>query len=257
MSVVASRAAFGTVGQMSGDHATSPFEMLDVGDGHTLRVERHGTPGGIPVVLNHGGPGAGSATEMLTPFDPDRFDIVLYDQRGSGASLPTGELEANATDHLVADLEHIREHFGFDQWVVSGGSWGSTLSLAYATRHPERVSAMLLRGVFLGTRAEVEWIFEDGANRFSPAQWRLYDSLYRSWGDPRRRVDAYLQRIVDPDPAVHLPAARAFINWEASLCTLDGQHATLSDHTYLQFARMEAAYMANDCLLSLGVDTAA
>src|SRR5690606_7777250 len=147
-----------------------PFDavMLDVGDGHWIYVEEVGRRDGIPALFLHGGPGSGCQHAHRHLFDPERFYTILFDQRGAGRSHPHLSLEANTTRHLIADIERIRAHFGIERWLVVGGSWGSTLALAYAQAHPQRVSGIVLRAVFLGTRREVEWAFLDGPRTFRP-----------------------------------------------------------------------------------------
>ncbi|MGR8921083.1 MAG: prolyl aminopeptidase [Gammaproteobacteria bacterium] len=160
--------------------ALEPFstEMLDVGDGHTVYVERCGNPDGLPAVFLHGGPGSGCKPDHRQFFDPRRYHVVLFDQRGSGRSRPYGGVEHNTTQHLLADMETIRGRYGIERWVLFGGSWGAALALAYAERHSERVSALLLRGSFLARRRDVDWFFGGGANRLLPEQWqRFVDDL--------------------------------------------------------------------------------
>jgi proline iminopeptidase len=148
--------------------------QLDVGDGHRLYVERCGTVGALPVVFLHGGPGSGCKADHRQFFAPQSYDVVLFDQRGSGRSVPYGGVEHNDTAALVADMERIREYFGIAQWVVFGGSWGATLALAYAEAHPERVLGMVLRGSFLARRRDMGWFAGDGANRLLPMQWQRF-----------------------------------------------------------------------------------
>src|ERR1041385_5463793 len=148
--------------------------MLPVGDGHSLYYEVSGNPKGKPVLFLHGGPGSGTKPEQRRFFDPERYRIVLFDQRGAGRSTPSGSLEANTTQHLVADIEALRRHLGITRWVVFGGSWGSTLALAYAQAHPTRVTELVLRGIFLLRRWELEWFYQCGASRFFPDAWQKY-----------------------------------------------------------------------------------
>lgn len=230
-------------------------EMLAVGDGHEIYVESMGRADGIPAVYLHGGPGSGCQADHRRLFDPERFCAVLYDQRGAGRSRPKGSREHNTLAHLIADMETIREKFGFARWMVVGGSWGATLALAYAEAHPERVSGLVLRATFLGTRAEVEAAFTARLSQFHPALSE--DFLGVLPADERSRpIEAYWRRILDADPAVHGPAARAWHDTER----------TLSEHkpvrTRLDLAAlnstgplpatpfMEAHYFANDCFMS-------
>src|SRR5580704_5620621 len=184
-------------------------ELLPVGDGHDIHVESVGREGGIPAVYLHGGPGSGCQPDHRRLFDSERFHAVLFDQRGSGRSRPKGHREHNTLPHLIADMETIREKFGFERWMVVGGSWGATLALAYAQAHPHRVTGIVLRATFLGTRAEIE----DGFLNVLP---RVYPGLSDDFlgvlplEERARPLDAYFRRILDPDPAVHGPAARAW-----------------------------------------------
>jgi proline iminopeptidase len=191
-------------------------EMLDVGDGHELYVESVGRTDGIPAVYLHGGPGSGCQPDHRRLFDPDRFHAVLFDQRGCVRSRPKGSRQHNTIQHLIADMEKIREKFGVARWMVVGGSWGATLALAYAQAHPERVSGIALRATFLGTRAEVEIAFTSRLSQFYPA---LYDDFLSVLPVEERAqpVEAYYRRILDPDPAVHGPASRAWHDTERAL----------------------------------------
>lgn len=156
---------------------------LDVGSGHRVYFERCGSPGGIPVVFLHGGPGSGCKADHRQFFDPHRYDIVLMDQRGAGRSTPFGGVEANDTQQLIADLETLREHLSLDRWLLFGGSWGATLALAYAQAFPQRVLGMVLRGSFLARRRDVQWFFSDGASRLLPAQWHAFCDRIGDPGD--------------------------------------------------------------------------
>ena len=191
-------------------------EQLAVGDGHDIYVESVGRAGGIAAVYLHGGPGSGCQPDHRRLFDPERFHAVLFDQRGAGRSRPKGSRQANTLPHLIADMEMIREKFGFERWMVVGGSWGATLALAYAEAHPERVSGIALRATFLGTRAEVETAFTVRLPQFYPALSEDFLSVL----PPEERaqpVQAYYRRILDPDSAVHGPAARAWHDTERAL----------------------------------------
>lgn len=184
-------------------------EMMSVGDGHDIHVESVGRPDGIPAVYLHGGPGSGCQPDHRRLFDPERFHAVLFDQRGAGRSRPKGRREDNTTPKLIADMEMIREKFGFQRWLVVGGSWGATLALAYAQAHPERVTGIVLRATFLGTREEIDNGFLSSLPRFYPGLHQDFLSVL----PPEERaqpIDAYFRRILDPDPAVHGPAARAW-----------------------------------------------
>lgn len=183
---------------------------------HTLYLEQHGRADGVPALFLHGGPGSGCQRQHARQFDPKRFRAVLFDQRGAGLSTPRLSLQDNTTWHLVADIEHLREVLGIERWMVVGGSWGSTLALAYAETHPERVSGLVLRAVFLGTAEEVRWAFAGAAPTFRPELWRAFVALLPEdeRDDP---VAAYGRRLEDPDPCIHMPAARAWAAYEQAL----------------------------------------
>jgi proline iminopeptidase len=207
-----------------------PFDarMLSVGDGHWLYVEEVGTRGGVPAIFLHGGPGSGAQHLHRRLFDPARFHAFLFDQRGAGRSHPYLSLNENTTQRLVADIEMIREHFCIDRWLVVGGSWGSTLAVAYAQAHPERVTGLALRAIFLGTRAEVEWAFVEGPRLFRPDLFADFIDVLpeEERADP---LAGYLRRLADPDPAVQAPAARAWGAYERALSELTPAHARLSN----------------------------
>ena len=188
-------------------------EMLAVGDGHEIYVESVGRADGVAAVYLHGGPGSGCQADHRRLFDPERFHAILFDQRGAGRSRPKGRREDNTLAHLIADMERIREKFALERWIVVGGSWGATLALAYAQAHPDRVSGIVLRATFLGTRAEIEIAFTDVLARFYPdLGCDFLDVLPQAErGQP---LAAYWRRILDPDPAMHGPAARAWADTE-------------------------------------------
>jgi proline iminopeptidase len=232
-------------------------ELLPVGDGHEIYVESVGRADGLPAVYLHGGPGSGCQPDHRRLFDPERFHAVLFDQRGAGKSRPKGRREDNTLPHLIADMEMIREKFGFERWILVGGSWGATLALAYAQAHPHRVSGILLRATFLGTRTELEGAFVDVLPRFYPD---LSDDFLQLLPPEERQrpLDAYWRRILDPDPAVHGPAARAWHDTERIL----SEHASARvrlDLDSLNSSRalpatpfMEAHYFRNDCFMRPG-----
>ena len=192
--------------------------VLDVGDGHRIYWEACGARGGKPAVVLHGGPGSGCGPWWRRLFDPRAFRVVLFDQRGCGrsvphASAPIVDLTTNTTQHLVADIERLRRHLAIDRWLVLGGSWGSTLALAYAQSHPERVTEMVLFAVTTTTRRDVEWVTRD-AGRYFPAQWRRFRDGVPAAERDGSLIDAYNRLLLDPDPAVHEPAARDWCAWE-------------------------------------------
>lgn len=221
-----------------------PFEtgMLDVGDGHMVYWERVGTKGAKPAVFLHGGPGGGISAAHRRLFDPARYDVVLFDQRGCGRSTPHAELEANTTWHLVADIERLREKLGFGKWLVFGGSWGSTLALAYAETHPERVSELVLRGVYTLTKAELDWYYQRGVSEMFPDKWErfLAPIPQAERGD---LMAAYRKRLTSDDRATRIEAARAWSLWEGETITLLPDPAMTEQHGgdefALAFARIE------------------
>ena len=229
-------------------------ELHAVGDGHELYVESVGCEGKIPAVYLHGGPGSGCQADHRRLFDPERFHAVLFDQRGAGRSRPKGERRSNTLGHLIADMEFIRQKFGFERWIVVGGSWGATLALAYAEGHPERVSGLVLRATFLGTFAEVESAFRDALPRFYPTLHEDFLSVLPV-EEREQPLQAYWRRILDPDPAVHRLVARAWHDTERIL----SEHVpsrTRLDLTALNESGslpatpfMEAHYFANDCFM--------
>ncbi len=225
--------------------------LLDVGDGNRIHWETCGNPAGKPAVFLHGGPGGGVLPDNRRFFDPSRYRIVLFDQRNCGQSLPHAgdpsvSLEHNVTPRLVDDIEKLREHLGVDRWLVFGGSWGSTLALAYAQTHPDRVAAMVLRGIYLVRPWDEPWgLTPTGAARLFPAEW----AAFRDAIPPAEQDDlmtAYGRRIEDPDPAVHGLAARAWMAWELSANTLlPVPPPDLDDATVLAFARITHHYISN------------
>lgn len=243
---------------MTAAESLRPFDarMLNVGDRHWLYVEEVGRRDGLPAVFLHGGPGSGSQHVHRALFDPDRHHAILFDQRGAGRSHPYMSLEANTTTHLVSDIEAIREHLGIKRWIVIGGSWGSTLAIAYAETHPDRVAGLVLRAVFLGTREEVRWAFVEGPKRFRP-------ELYADFVEPLdadERTDplaAYLERLASSDPSTHAGAARIWHDYERTLSELAppmrriprARHETerLPPTPYV-----EAHYIRNDFFLAPG-----
>ncbi len=227
-----------------------PFETgtLPVGDGHTLYFEQCGNPDGKPVVFLHGGPGAGCSPKSRRFFDPKRYRIVLFDQRGCGRSRPHASLEANTTWHLVADIERLRVHLDIERWQVFGGSWGSTLALAYAQTHPNRVAELVLRGIFMLRRWELEWFYQAGTDALFPDAFEDYLAPIPlvERGD---LMSAYHRRLTSSDPAVRLEAARAWSVWEGrtSFLLQDPAHVdgVAADMFALAFARIECHYFVN------------
>jgi proline iminopeptidase len=223
--------------------------MLDVGDGHRIYWELCGNPQGKPVVFLHGGPGAGCTPTQRRLFDPDKYRILLFDQRGCGRSSPYASLEANTTWHLVADIERLRSMIGVDKWMVFGGSWGSTLALAYAETHPERVTELVLRGIFTLRRSELLWYYQEGASWIFPDKWEGFLAPIPE----EERSDlmaAYRKRLIDPDPAVRAKAARAWSLWEGETITLlhnqEYSDQFGDEHYAIAFARIENHYFVNE-----------
>lgn len=223
---------------------------LDVGDGHEIYWEECGRPDGLPVIALHGGPGGGAAPAMRRFFDPRRYRILIFDQRGCGRSIPFAETRDNDTHRLIADMELLREQFRVDQWVVFGGSWGATLALAYARAHPDRTKALILRGVFACTKAELDWFYRDGANRLFPDAWERFAGRLR----PDEQDDvlgAYHARLQDPDPTVRRSDALEWARWESALISLHADPDTASPDPRRAdaLARMETHYFANNGFL--------
>jgi proline iminopeptidase len=229
--------------------------MLDVGDGHSLYWERCGTPGARPVVFLHGGPGGGASPAHRRQFDPARYDILVFDQRGCGRSRPFAELEANTTWHLVADLERLREMCGHERWQVFGGSWGSTLALAYAQTHPERVTELVLRGIFLSSRRELDWLYKYGASELYPEAWEQF-AAHIPEAERGDLVEAYHRRLTSDDEAVRLAAAQEWCAWESQTVTLLPDPKGLADSRQperaLPMARIENPYFRHKCWLEDG-----
>jgi proline iminopeptidase len=230
-------------------------QMLPVGDGHTLYVETIGNPRGTPMVFLHGGPGSGCQPSHRELFDPDRCHAVLFDQRGAGRSTPSGGRHANTTAHLVADLELIRRTLGIDRWVVVGGSWGATLGLAYCEAHPGRVSGLILRATFLGTRRELDLAFGGTLRRLYPELWADFIAVLPP-GERADHIANYWRRILDPDPAIHRPAAVAWHDTERILSVAHPDGTRLDPAAIAATAGplprspfMEAWYFSRDCFL--------
>ncbi|VWB49960.1 proline iminopeptidase [Burkholderia aenigmatica] len=221
---------------------------LDTGDGHRIYWERCGNPAGKPAVFLHGGPGAGCSPDHRRLFDPERYDILLFDQRGCGRSTPHASLENNTTWHLVADIERLREMVGAEKWLVFGGSWGSALSIAYAETHPERVSALVVRGIFTMRRAELLWYYQEGASWLFPDLWEAFLAPIPE-AERGDLMAAYHRRLTGDDEAAKLEAARAWSIWEGRTITLLPDPALAEHfadgHYALAFARIENHYFVN------------
>ncbi len=221
---------------------------LTAGGGHEIYYEECGNPDGIPALIVHGGPGGGSNPTMRRFHDPDRYRIVLFDQRGCGRSTPHASIENNTTWHLVEDMERLRERLGIHKWQLLGGSWGSTLALAYAETYPERVSSLILRGIFLLRRRELEWFYQDGCSWIFPDAFEAYQRLI----PPHERSDmiaAYHRRLTDSDKRLQIEAARAWSIWEGATLSLvpdpDRIRMFGAESYALAFARIECHYFVN------------
>ncbi|MGD9477107.1 prolyl aminopeptidase [Shinella sp. G-2] len=221
---------------------------LDVGDGHSIYWERAGTPDAKPAVFLHGGPGGTISPSHRRLFDPKLYDVTLFDQRGCGKSTPHAGLEANTTWHLVADIERLREMAGAEKWLVFGGSWGSTLALAYAQKHPERVSELVLRGIYMLTKAELDWYYQFGVSEMFPDKWERFVAPI----PPEERhemMQAYYRRLTGADKATRIAAAKAWSLWEGETITLLPEPATSDrfgqDDFADAFARLETHYFVN------------
>jgi proline iminopeptidase len=229
--------------------------LLDLAGGHRMYWEQSGNPGGRPVLFLHGGPGAGASPAHRRFFDPAFYRIVVFDQRGAGRSAPYAEVRDNTTGHLIADIERLRRHLGIERWLVFGGSWGALLALAYGIAHPDRCLGFVLRGVFLGQEPEIAW-FMTGLRAVFPEAWREFAGHVLTDGlepppAPAELLAAYGRKLMDPDPALHLPAARAWSRYETGCSYLvpppggeDGAAGALA------LARIEAHYFAHRMFLS-------
>ncbi|GAB88117.1 prolyl aminopeptidase [Gordonia rhizosphera] len=233
--------------------------LLDVGDGQLVYWETSGTPTGKPVLFVHGGPGGGTSPDQRRFFDPDRYRIVLFDQRGCGRSRPHiadgADLAVNTTDHLIADMERLREHLGIDRWQVFGGSWGSTLGLAYAQTYPERVTELVLRGIFLLRRSEIDWYYNGGAAHIYPDLWESYLAPIPEAERGGDLVAAYHRLLTSRDPEIARAAAGAWTGWEQATSYLlpkpDAPDA--ENHRFdLAFATIENHYFVHGGFLDDG-----
>ena len=232
-----------------------PFatQKIAVDSPHELYVEQVGNPDGIPVIFLHGGPGAACSPTDRQFFDPERYHIILFDQRGCGQSTPLACLEHNTTKHLIQDIEAIRSQLDIESWVVFGGSWGSTLALAYAQTHPNSVTGLILRGVFLGSEAEIKWVFQDGMGGFAPEAYHQYKHFI----PPEKQHDligAYYELLTGEDEIARLAAAKSFAMLEAVTMTLEPRqdiidHCTANAHNAIGNAAVECHYIINHCFL--------
>ncbi|GGD92889.1 proline iminopeptidase [Tsuneonella deserti] len=229
--------------------------MLDVGGGHSIYWERVGTPGAKPAVMLHGGPGAGCNEKHRSQWNPALYDVLLFDQRGCGRSKPFASLENNTTWDLVADIEALREMYGHDKWQVFGGSWGSTLSLCYAQKHPERVSELILRGIFLCEQNELDWLYEYGASEVFPEEWEAFNDHIPA-SERGDLLAAYSRRLTGEDRQARIAAAKAWSRWEGVTVTLlpdpKGLEESTQDEHADAIARIETHYFNHMCWLEPG-----
>ncbi|MDQ2090388.1 prolyl aminopeptidase [Marimonas arenosa] len=229
-----------------------PFDrrMIDTGDGHQIYMEQSGNPDGQPVIVFHGGPGGGCSPAMRRYFEPNHYRIILFDQRGCGRSRPHASVENNTTWHLIDDIERIRDLLNIDKWIVFGGSWGATLALIYAETHPRAVQQLILRGVFLATKAELRWFYGGGVGRFWPELWERFQGIIpeREHGD---LIAAYNKRLFSGDQAEEMAFAKAWARWENALASVRSNgESGVTDGTYARaFARLENHYFINNIFL--------
>ncbi|WP_444995596.1 prolyl aminopeptidase [Aliikangiella sp. IMCC44359] len=225
---------------------------IDVGDGHTLYVEESGSTDGIPLIYLHGGPGAGCDAVYRRYCDPEKYRIILFDQRGCGRSEPHASIENNTTQDLVADLEVIREHLDIQQWVLMGGSWGTTLALVYAQTHPKKVLGIILRGVFLGRAKDIDWLYSDGTRKVFPDYWQDFISAIPN-NERDHLIRAFYERLTGEDEIARMAAAKAWACWEGKAATLEPNSTVLehfsAPHIALSMARISAHYFMNNCFL--------
>ncbi len=237
--------------------AIEPFKSFQfpVSDLHTLYVEQVGNPDGEPVVFLHGGPGGGISPKHRQLFDPEFYHIILFDQRGAGQSTPHATLEENTTWDLVADMEKIREHLNIEKWSVFGGSWGSTLSLAYAKTHPACVSGLILRGIFLCRPEEIQWFYQEGCSNIFAEEWQRYLAPIPTY-ERHDLLNAYYRQLTSDDPQIRLTASKAWSRWEgACMKLLPDAEAIASieaDSAALTMARIECHYFVNNIFLPKG-----
>lgn len=232
----------------------NPYKQhqLAVDDVHTLHVEESGNAQGIPVLFVHGGPGGGTSHYHRCFFDPEKYRIILFDQRGCGQSTPHAELEGNTSQNLISDMEKIREHLQIDQWLLFGGSWGSTLSLLYAEQHPDRVLGLILRGIFLCREQDIRWFYQQGASAIFPDHWQDYAKVIPE-NEQDDMLSAYYQRLTSDNEIARMSAAKAWSVWEGRCSTLDPNHDVVDHfadpHVALAMARIEAHYFINQAFI--------
>ena len=223
-----------------------------VDDVHQVYVDESGNDSGIPVVFVHAGPGSGCEFDSRSFFNPEKYRIILFDQRGAGRSTPHGDLTNNTTTELVLDLEKIREHLGIERWVVFGGGWGATLSLAYAETYPDRVSGLILRGVFLGRPQDIQWFYQQGASRFFPDHWEDFKAALPI-ADRDNCLEGYRKKLQSVDELARMSAAKSWSRWEADCSTLHPNQRLIKHltdpHRALARFRIGVHYFSNGCFL--------
>ncbi|MEH6470465.1 MAG: prolyl aminopeptidase [Halopseudomonas sp.] len=231
-----------------------PFQQqqLPVDDLHSLYLEESGNPQGQPVLFVHGGPGGGTSDFNRRFFDPEKYRIILFDQRGCGKSTPHAELRDNTTAHLLSDMESIRQHLNIDSWLLLGGSWGSTLSLLYAQAYPERVNGLILRGIFLCREQDIRWFYQEGANHIFPDHWQIYAAQIPQ-DEQHDFLGAYHRRLTSDNEIARMSAAKAWSCWEASCSTLNPCGSLVNHfsepHVALAMARIESHYFINQSFI--------
>ncbi len=231
-----------------------PFDQqwLEVSPPHQLYLEQSGSVEGIPVLFLHGGPGGGSDPVHRRYFDPEKYHIIIFDQRGAGRSKPHANLEDNTTSALIADIERIRQHLHIDKWLIFGGAWGSTLALAYAQQHTERVLGLILRGIFLARQQDLDWLYQGGAAHIYPDYWEDFIQPIPP-SERNQMLSAYYRRLTGDDEIARMSAAKAWAIWEGRLATLQGSHKTIEHFSdprlALSLARIETHYFIHQCFL--------
>lgn len=223
--------------------------MLKVSELHTMYYEEVGNPEGKPILFLHGGPGAGLSSDYRRYFDPEFYRIILFNQRGAGKSTPHAELRENTTAHLVSDIEKLREHLNIEKWIVLGGSWGTTLALNYAINHPSKVVGLILRGIFLGRKTDIDWLYQEGASNIYPDKWEEYYNLIPE-EERGNMIKAYYKRLTSENEEERLKAAKAWSVWEGNVVNLIPNEKTIEEFgassLALSMARTECHYFINN-----------
>ena len=226
--------------------------MVEVDGLHQIYVDESGTPDGIPVLFVHGGPGSGCEYDSRCFFNPEKYRIILFDQRGSGRSKPHAELKDNTVGHLISDMEKVRQFLHIDQWMLCGGGWGSMLSLAYAETYPEHVLAMVLRGVFLGRQEDIDWVYQDGASRFFPDHWEDFVAPI-AVADRDKIVEAYKNKLEGTDELARMRAVKAWSSWEAHCSSMHPNQRLVKHFSDMHRATARATigthYLSQQCTL--------